>query len=91
METMSRIQTNVRTSEKEMVSLLIPKDIKREANDWAKSVHSSLSKLVAMLLRDYLQKLERERIEKEIIEACKSYYGIEEKIVEDWKFADSKI
>ncbi len=79
------------TAKKERKSVTIPKRLAKQAKIVIQDHEmSSLSELVTIALAEYIDKLEKAKFEKEMIEgyqANKEYY---EKMSGEWKFADSE-
>ncbi len=79
------------SAKKERKSLTIPKNLAKQASVVIKQSNiSSLSELVTIALSEYLSKIEKERIMKELAEAYEANYEFDLKMNEEWKFVDVK-
>jgi len=68
-------------------SLMLTSDLAKSLNDWAEKLIVSLREIGRKALYDFIEKLERDRIE----DACKFYYEHDKKLAGEWRSAESKV
>lgn len=50
-----------------------------------------LSQIVGIALKDFVERLEREKLEAEMMEGCKAYYQEDTKIAAEWRIAETSV
>ncbi len=66
-------------------------DLADRAETMAKSVGSNLSELIRKALEEYIVRIEREKVEKEIKEACEFYFEEDKEIAKRWSPLEPKV
>jgi len=74
---------------KERVNLYLPQKIRMEADSILKKSRSSLSELVSYLLWNYIKKIRREELDRELEEGYKANHAYYMHSGEEWRHADS--
>jgi len=69
------------------LSTRLVKKIEKVASerDW------NFSEFVRFAIEEVIKRIEEERINREIEEACKFYYGLDKEIAEDWRAAEAGV
>jgi metal-responsive CopG/Arc/MetJ family transcriptional regulator len=70
--------------EKERKNFYLSTKLVREAESIAQERNWNFSELLRTALKEYLKKLKREKLEREIAEACQAYAGIDKEMASDW-------
>jgi archaellum component FlaD/FlaE len=65
--------------------------LNEKMNLWAEELNMTVTDLARKALGEFIEKLERNKIEREIADACKFYYRHDKQIAEEWKTAESRI
>jgi hypothetical protein len=81
----------IMSGRKEKVNFLFPSELNRKAIAVAKELGFSYSDLVRRALADWIERIEREKIDREIGEACREFYEIDKQLAEEWRIAESKV
>lgn len=84
---MNSTQTNNR---KERLSFFVNSDLSNSINEIAKHVNLSVSDIGRIALQEYIAKVEKEFIAKELEEGYKANYSYYCKSQEEWKYADKE-
>jgi predicted adenine nucleotide alpha hydrolase (AANH) superfamily ATPase len=84
-------ETAVITGKRERVNFWAPSELIKRANRVAKAFNFSLSEVTRKALEEYIEKVEQERLEKEIGEACKYYYELDKEMAKEWESAEARI
>lgn len=79
------------SGKKEKVNFLIPSDLNQKANAIAESLGFSYSDFVRQALADFVEKIEREKTDREIEDACKFFYQTDKQLEDEWRFAETRI
>jgi metal-responsive CopG/Arc/MetJ family transcriptional regulator len=66
-------------------------DLAERTERLAKEIGSNLSELVRHALEEYIERVEREMIEREIRGACEFYYNEDKKLADAWYAAEPGI
>ena len=74
---------------RERVNFWAPYELIRRANRVAKAFNFSLSELTRKALQEYIDKVEQEKIEKEIMEACHTYAEADRKTTAEWSTTET--
>jgi metal-responsive CopG/Arc/MetJ family transcriptional regulator len=64
---------------------LLSQKLYQRADEICEELGLNFSELLRKALEDFVGKIEKEKINKEIAEACKFYYEIDKAIAEDWR------
>lgn len=66
-------------------------ELDNKINNEIKNSGITFSQLIRDLLTDWVKKREKEKIEREIMDACEFYYDVDKKLAEDWRSAESDV
>lgn len=78
------------TGKKKRVNLLVPQELASRASQAAKKLDFTISDLYRNALSNYLEEIERMRIEKELEEGYKANYSYYSRMSKEWKAADAE-
>jgi metal-responsive CopG/Arc/MetJ family transcriptional regulator len=70
---------------------LLPKSLFQQAEKISNELGLNFSELLRDALENYVLQKEKEKTDKEIAEACKYYYNIDEEVASEWRAAEGKI
>lgn len=84
---MKSLQTGIK---KERLSFFVNSDLSNSINVVAKLVNLSVSDIGRIALQEYITKIEKEIIAKELEEGYKANYSYYCKSQEEWKYADKE-
>ncbi|MDR3611671.1 MAG: hypothetical protein P4L27_13965 [Ignavibacteriaceae bacterium] len=70
---------------------LLPQNLYQRADEVSIELGLNFSELLRNALENYVSQIEKDRINKEIAEACKFYYDIDKEIAAEWRPAEGKI
>lgn len=84
---MNSVQTQ---NKKERLSFFINTDLSKSINEVAKLINLSVSDIGRIALQEFITKIEKEFIAKELEEGYKANYSYYSKSQEDWKYADNE-
>jgi metal-responsive CopG/Arc/MetJ family transcriptional regulator len=70
---------------------LLSKRLYQRADGIGEELGLNFSELLRKALEDFVSKIEKEKINKEIAEACKFYYEIDKEIAADWRSVEGEI
>ena len=70
---------------------LLPEKLYKRADEICKELGLNFSELLRKALEDFVSRLEKERIDKEIADACKYYYDMDKEIASEWRSAEGQI
>jgi metal-responsive CopG/Arc/MetJ family transcriptional regulator len=69
----------------------LSKNLSNKADKIGSELGLNFSDLIRTALEDFVGKVEKEKIDKEIAEACAYYFDIDQEIASDWKNAEGNI
>ena len=78
------------TKDKDRFSFFLQKDLSEKIYKLSRQTSKSISNIAREALTQYLQNIEKERIEKELDEGYKANYNYFAKQQDIWKYADSE-
>ena len=70
---------------------LLSQNLYKRADEIGDELGLNFSELLRKALEDFVNKIEKEKINKEIAEACKFYLDIDKEIAADWRSAEGEI
>ena len=85
------MNTLAQKSKKEKVNFFFPSELNRRASKVATDLGFSYSELVRQALAEFLERIERERINREITEAAKFFYDVEKRLADEWRSAETRL
>lgn len=65
--------------------------LNEKMNLWAEQLNITLTEFARKAVSDFIEKLERDKLEREMADACKFYYKQDKQIAAEWKAAESRI
>lgn len=78
------------TKDKDRFSFFLQKDLSEKIYKLSRQTSKSISNIAREALTQYLQNIEKARIEKELEEGYKANYNYYTKQQDTWKYADSE-
>jgi hypothetical protein len=75
---------NAMTNEKSRLNLNITIGLNEKMNSWAEELNITLSELARKALSDFIEKLEQNKREQELAEACRNYREFNKKFSSVW-------
>lgn len=82
---------NVITNAKVRLNLNLSAELNDKLNSWAEQLQITLSELSRKALKEYIEKLERDKREHELAEACKNYRQFNKKFSSEWAKFETRI
>ncbi len=82
---------NLLSTQKSRLQLSITSDLSDKLNLWAEKLETTLSELTRKALSDYIEKLERNKREQEVAEACARYRQFNKKFSSEWAKFETRI
>ena len=82
---------NVITNAKVRLNLNLSAELNDKLNSWAEQLQITLSELSRKALNEYVEKLERDKREQELAEACKNYRQFNKKFSSEWAKFETRI
>ena len=70
---------------------LLPKPLYQRADEISSELGLNFSELLRKALENFVSQIEKERVDKEIANACKFFYEIDKEIASEWRPAEGKI
>jgi metal-responsive CopG/Arc/MetJ family transcriptional regulator len=70
---------------------LLPRNLYQRADEISSELGLNFSELLRKALENFVSQIEKERVDKEIANACKFFYEIDKEIASDWRPAEGKI
>ena len=75
---------NTTINEKSRLNFNVTAELNEKLNSWAETLQMTLSELTRKALSEYIEKLERDKREQELTEACKNYRQFNKKFSSEW-------
>ncbi|MBZ0177749.1 MAG: hypothetical protein K8F36_00555 [Melioribacteraceae bacterium] len=75
---------------KERLSFFVNQDLSKKVNRISKQTNQTVSEIARKAIQEYIQKIEKERIELELENGYKANYDYYLKSQEDWNYADKE-
>lgn len=72
-------------------NILLPKNLSIKADEISAELGINFSELLRKALEDFVGRMEMERVNREIAEACRFYYGIDKEIATEWRSAEGSL
>jgi hypothetical protein len=88
---MEDVMENVITNAKVRLNLNLSAELNDKLNSWAEQLQITLSELSRKALNEYVEKLERDKREQELAEACKNYRQFNKKFSSEWAKFETRI
>jgi metal-responsive CopG/Arc/MetJ family transcriptional regulator len=85
MDAMTAVRSNTR------LNMSVTKQLAQLLELWAERQKVSRSEIGRIALQEYLEKLEREKREQEIIDACTYYRELDLQLAQEWEAAETRI
>ncbi|MGD8781068.1 MAG: hypothetical protein PVH88_19140 [Ignavibacteria bacterium] len=71
-------------------NFIIPVSLLKKVEETGEEMGLKFSQIVRNALEEYVSKVEKEKLKKELIEACKFYYSTDKEISNEWRNAESE-
>lgn len=84
---MSSIQTQ---NKKERLSFFVNVELSKKVNKISKQTNVKVSEIARKALQNFIDLLEKEKIENELEAGYKANYNYYQKVQEEWKYADKE-
>ena len=85
---MATLSADKRTRRK---NFFLPADLAGRAESVAKNLGVDFSQLTRQAIREFVEKAEREALEKELAEACKNYRQFNKRFSGEWAHFETRI
>jgi hypothetical protein len=82
---------NIMTNQKSRLNLNVTAELNEKLNSWAEALQITLSELARKALSEYIERLERNKREQELAEACKNYRQFNKKFSSEWAKFETRI
>lgn len=82
------MQNYASESKKERLSFFVNADLAKKLNEFSEKSNLSLSDIAREALKSYLEKIEKEKTEKELEDGYKANYDYYLKSQSEWEYAD---
>jgi predicted DNA-binding protein len=79
------------SSKKEKVNFLFPSELNTRAIAMANMLGLTYSDFVRQAVAEFVERIERENINREITEACKCFYETDKQLADEWRSAETRI
>ena len=88
---MKTYQSNTSLNDNLKKNFLLSHELANKADETGKLLGLNFSQIVRTALEEFIKRTEKEKLEKEMIEACKFYNSIDTKIAKDWQETEGQI
>lgn len=82
---------NLFATQKSRLQLNLTAELNEKLNAWADRLEITLSELTRKALSEYIEKLERNKREQELAEACKNYRQFNKKFSSEWAKFETRV
>jgi hypothetical protein len=82
---------NLLSTQKSRLNFNVTTELNDKLISWAERLKVTLSELSRVALSEYIEKLERNRDEQELAEACKNYRKFNKKFSSEWAKFETRI
>ncbi len=82
---------NTMINEKNRLNFNVTAELNEKLNSWAETLQLTLSELTRKALSEYIERLERNKREHELAEACKNYRQFNKKFSSEWAKFETRI
>jgi metal-responsive CopG/Arc/MetJ family transcriptional regulator len=82
---------NIMMNQKSRLNLNVTAELNEKLNSWAETLQMTLSELTRKALSEYIERLERNKREQELAEACKNYRQFNKKFSSEWAKFETRI
>lgn len=70
--------------------LWIPSELSKKVDEVKAELGLNFTEMTKLALTEFIKTKEKERLESEMIDACKFYYNIDKTVASDWSEADAE-
>jgi len=77
-------------TKKERLSFFVNQDLSKKVNRISKQTNQAVSELARKALKEYIEQIEKEKIEQELENGYKANYDYYLKSQEEWNYADKE-
>ncbi len=88
---MKTYRSNISENDNLKKNFILSYELANKAVETGKILGMNFSQVVRTALEEFVKKSQEERLEKEMIEACKFYNSIDSKIAKDWQKTEGQI
>jgi hypothetical protein len=71
--------------------LWIPVQLSQKIDEIKERLGLNFTEVTKIALTEFINMTEKERLEKEMIEACKFYFAMDKEMASDWKEAETEV
>ncbi len=82
---------NLFATQKSRLQLNLTAELNEKLNAWAERLEITLSELTRKALSEYIERLERNKREQELAEACKNYRQFNKKFSSEWAKFETRV
>ena len=79
------------TNQKSRLNLVVTAELNEQMLSWSERLAITLSELTRNALREYIERLERDRLERELAEACSNYREFNKQFSSDWSRYETRV
>jgi hypothetical protein len=90
-ELMEEDMENMVANQKSRLNLNVTAELSEKLNSWADTLQLTLSEMMRKALSEYIEKLERNKREQQLAEACKNYRQFNKKFSSEWAKFETRI
>lgn len=78
-------------NQKSRLNLVVTADLNEQMLSWSERLAISLSEFTRNALREYIERLEQDRLERELGEACTNYREFNKQFSSDWSRYETRV
>ena len=73
------------------LNLVVTAELNEQMLSWSERLAITLSELTRNALREYIERLEQDRLERELAEACTNYREFNKQFSSDWSRYETRV
>ena len=78
-------------NQKTRLNLVVTAELNEQMLSWSERLAITLSELTRNALREYIERLEQDRLERELAEACSNYREFNKQFSSDWSRYETRV
>ena len=78
-------------NQKSRLNLVVTAELNNEMISWSQRLAITLSEFTRNALREHIQRLEQERLERELAEACSNYREFNKQFSSEWSRYETRV
>jgi predicted KAP-like P-loop ATPase len=78
-------------NQKSRLNLVVTAELNEQMLSWSERLAITLSELTRNALREYIERLEQDRLERELAEACSNYREFNKQFSSDWSRYETRV